>query len=129
MRVFVDGSAIEIYINDVFVLTTRGYYWYEDSTRIGFVYQVPHSNSSSQSEQGVEVKFSNTTWWEGLIDAYPNRPKDKQQLINQAIGYLSRATIRMRRESSIRYRSKSAFPQPRIGSATITHVSHNASAH
>lgn len=89
MRVFVDGSAVEVFINDVFVLTTRGYYWYEDSTEIGFVYQIPHNSSVSGEGdmEGMEVKFSNTSWWEGLVNAYPNRPTDKEQLIKQAIGY------------------------------------------
>ena len=87
MSVFVDGSALEVYINDVFVLTTRAYYWYESSTSIGFVYQVPHASKPAEDEAGVQVRYSNTSWWEGLVDAYPHRPKDKQQLINQAIGY------------------------------------------
>ncbi|KAJ1018755.1 hypothetical protein NDA13_006442 [Ustilago tritici] len=87
MRVFVDGSAVEIYINDVFVLTTRAYYWYEDSNRIGLVYQVPHGSMGGNGGDEMQVEFKNVVWWEGLIDAYPNRPKDKEQLIKQAIGY------------------------------------------
>ncbi|SPO29066.1 related to Sucrose-6-phosphate hydrolase [Ustilago trichophora] len=83
MRVFVDGSAIEVYINDVFVMTTRGYYWYQDSVGVGFVYQLPHG----QDVEGMRVEWRNTSWWEGLIDAYPNRPKDAGQLIRQDIGY------------------------------------------
>lgn len=86
MRVFVDGSAVEIYINDVFVLTTRAYYWYSDSNRVGLVYQVPQGAEEGE-KAGMQVEFKNVSWWEGLIDAYPNRPKDKEQLIKQAIGY------------------------------------------
>uniref|UniRef100_V5EXI9 Glycosyl hydrolase family 32 C-terminal domain-containing protein n=2 Tax=Kalmanozyma brasiliensis (strain GHG001) TaxID=1365824 RepID=V5EXI9_KALBG len=85
LRLFVDGSALEVYINDRFVLTTRAYYWFADATRVGFVYQMPH-NSTMRGEEW-KVKFENTTWWEGLTEAYPNRPTDKEELIKQAMGY------------------------------------------
>ncbi|SNX86785.1 related to Sucrose-6-phosphate hydrolase [Melanopsichium pennsylvanicum] len=96
MRIFVDGSALEVYINDVFALTTRAYYWYQDSTDIGLVYQIPHNNTSKNNnstmsndgdQHSFQVKWSNVTWWEGLVDAYPDRPKDLNQLVTDRIGY------------------------------------------
>ncbi|TKY88344.1 hypothetical protein EX895_002696 [Sporisorium graminicola] len=87
LRVFVDGSALEIYVNDRFVLTTRAYFWYDDARRIGFVLQVPHHASTQIGGEETTVRFSNTSWWEGLVNAYPNRPQDKQQLIDQSVGY------------------------------------------
>ncbi|CDR99165.1 hypothetical protein [Sporisorium scitamineum] len=85
LRVFVDGSALEVYVNDRFVLTTRAYSWYNDARRLGFVLQVPHN--SNQGGEDVAVKFSQASWWEGLINAYPDRPQNKEQLIDQSIGY------------------------------------------
>lgn len=86
MRVFVDGSALEVYINDVFALTTRAYYWYTDSNTVGYVYQRP-ANATQVDDEASSVTFSNTSWWQGLVNAYPNRPTDKNQLIKQAVGY------------------------------------------
>ena len=76
LRVFLDGSTLEVFANDVLAISTRAYYWYPDSTRMGFT---QHGSGN--------VTFSNTRWWSGLIDAFPSRPKDKESLIKRVQGY------------------------------------------
>ncbi|KAF3019389.1 hypothetical protein E8E14_012122 [Neopestalotiopsis sp. 37M] len=85
MRVFLDGSTLEVYVNDVLAISTRAYYWFPDSTRVGYVYNTPEGFSKTDAE--AEVTFGQTSWWQGLVDAYPERPKDKWELIRQLMGY------------------------------------------
>ncbi|CAD6891130.1 unnamed protein product [Tilletia controversa] len=80
VRVFMDGSALEIYINDLFVLSTRLYYWYPDSTKMGFFYRLPAGAVANASNDLFDVSWSNVSVWEGLFDAYPNRSKDPVDL-------------------------------------------------
>ncbi|KAH7326822.1 glycosyl hydrolase [Rhizoctonia solani] len=63
LKVFVDNSIVEIYANDVFAMTTRIYPWRDDSNGLGYY----TSGSSS-------VKYSNVKVWEGLTNAWPERP-------------------------------------------------------
>ncbi|KAI0153785.1 glycosyl hydrolase [Pestalotiopsis sp. NC0098] len=85
MRVFLDGSTLEVYVNDVMAISTRAYYWFPDSTRVGYVYNVPEGFAASDAD--AAVAFRETSWWQGLVDAYPERPKNKWELIRQLMGY------------------------------------------
>ncbi|KAK0552518.1 hypothetical protein OC845_001662 [Tilletia horrida] len=77
IRVFMDGSAVEVFINDVFVLSTRVYYWHSTSTQMGFWYRLPlHATDKHR----YAVSWSNIRVWEGLFDAFPSRPKDPAML-------------------------------------------------
>ena len=65
MDVFVDGSLLEVYVNDRFALTTRIYPSMECSTGYG-VYVEPGSSAMFESVQA----------WENLKNVWPNRPAD-----------------------------------------------------
>ncbi|KAK0530606.1 hypothetical protein OC842_003878 [Tilletia horrida] len=88
LRVFMDGSALEVFINDHFVLSTRVYYWYKDSTKMGFWYRLPAGIDASPSDE-FKVRWSNVKVWEGLFDAYPKRSKNPIDLgvYTAPIGY------------------------------------------
>ncbi|KAE8251618.1 hypothetical protein A4X13_0g3917 [Tilletia indica] len=87
IRVFMDGSALEVFINDVFVMSTRIYYWYPDSTQMGFWYRLPKNIPSDTSCDTFNVSWSNVQVWEGLFDAYPKRPKNPIDASSASIGY------------------------------------------
>jgi len=92
LRAFMDGSGLEVFINDHFVLSTRLYYWYPDSTQMGFWYRLPHNISSSPPHSlprpppatghssEYAVSWTNVRVWEGLFEAFPNRSKDPREL-------------------------------------------------
>lgn len=63
MDVFVDGSIVEVYVNERFALTTRIYPSKECSTGFG-VYVAPGSNAS----------FSSIEAWTGTLNVWPERP-------------------------------------------------------
>ncbi|KAE8210028.1 hypothetical protein CF327_g6045 [Tilletia walkeri] len=86
IRVFMDGSALEVFINDVFVMSTRIYYWYPDSTQMGFWYRLPKNIPSDTSCDTFNVSWSNVQVWEGLFDAYPKRPKNPIDPSSASIG-------------------------------------------
>jgi beta-fructofuranosidase len=63
VRLFADGSVVELYINDRFALTTR-IYPSEDSCEIGYY-----------TDGGI-AKYSDIEVWDGLANAWPSRPAD-----------------------------------------------------
>ncbi|PWN54119.1 Arabinanase/levansucrase/invertase [Violaceomyces palustris] len=87
MRIFLDGSALEVYVNDVLAISTRAYYWFQDSLRMGYVYNLPTDLPSSSVLEETKVEFKKSSWWQGLVDAYPGRPKEKEKLIRKLKGY------------------------------------------
>jgi beta-fructofuranosidase len=64
----VDGSIIEVYANDVTVVTTRAYPWLSASTGVAYLV-MGGSPEATVSTSGVEL-------WDGLLNAWPNRPAD-----------------------------------------------------
>ena len=64
----VDGSIIEVYANDVTVITTRAYPWLLASTGVAY-FIMGGSPKSTVSTSGVEL-------WDGLLNAWPDRPAD-----------------------------------------------------
>ncbi|KAG8975448.1 hypothetical protein FRC05_005778 [Tulasnella sp. 425] len=66
LKVFVDNSIVEIYANDVFAMTTRVYPWRSDSVGLGYYTAGSTGN----------VTFSNVKVYEGLTNAWPERPAD-----------------------------------------------------
>lgn len=65
MNVFIDGSLVELYINDRFWLTTRIYPGREDST--GFGVYVGEGNDT-------KVEVSELISWVGMANIFPDRP-------------------------------------------------------
>ncbi|KAL1601817.1 hypothetical protein SLS60_006732 [Paraconiothyrium brasiliense] len=65
MNVFIDGSLVELYINDRFWLTTRIYPGRTDST--GFGIYVGDGNDT-------HVEVPEFVSWVGMADVFPNRP-------------------------------------------------------
>jgi len=63
MDIFVDGSLVEVYVNDRFALTTRIYPSMQCSTGYG-VYVA----------DGAQAKFGSIEAWTGLTNAWPQRP-------------------------------------------------------
>ncbi|KAF2707392.1 glycoside hydrolase family 32 protein [Pleomassaria siparia CBS 279.74] len=63
MHVYLDGSLLEVYVNDRFWLTTRVYPSRTDSTGYG-VYVA----------DGASVQVSNVAVWTGLANVFPERP-------------------------------------------------------
>ncbi|KAF2218426.1 glycosyl hydrolase [Elsinoe ampelina] len=61
--VFVDGSLVEIYINDRFAMTARIYPSLEGSTGVG-VYL----------GEGASATYENVNFWDGLYNVWPGRP-------------------------------------------------------
>jgi beta-fructofuranosidase len=61
MTIVVDGGIVEVHVNDRFALSTWVWSWYEDSRNIRFLVD------------GGEAEFGETTIWEGLVDAWPQR--------------------------------------------------------
>ncbi|KAF1362262.1 Arabinanase/levansucrase/invertase [Lizonia empirigonia] len=61
LTVIVDGGIVEVHVNDRFALSTWVWSWYEDSKNLRFIVE------------GGEVEFGDTTIWEGLVDAWPQR--------------------------------------------------------
>ncbi|KAF2717515.1 glycoside hydrolase family 32 protein [Polychaeton citri CBS 116435] len=64
LTVIVDNAVVEIYINDRFALSTWAWSWYANSTGIAFFY-----------EGSVGVEFGDVQVYEGLVDAWPERPR------------------------------------------------------
>ena len=63
MDVFLDGSLLEVYVNDRFALTTRIYPSMECSTGYGV-----------HVADGTEANFKSIRVWEGLTNVWPQRP-------------------------------------------------------
>ncbi|KAJ6571789.1 glycosyl hydrolase [Mycena capillaripes] len=71
LTVIVDNSALEVYANDVAVITTRIYPWLAASIGAGFSV-LPPSNGTG----GGSVSYDQVELWDGLINAWPSRPLD-----------------------------------------------------
>ncbi|ORY15821.1 sucrose-6-phosphate hydrolase [Clohesyomyces aquaticus] len=63
MQVFLDGSLLEVYVNDRFSLTTRIYPGRNDSTGFGV-----------WVSDGASVEMSKMAAWTGLANVFPERP-------------------------------------------------------
>lgn len=61
LTIVVDGGIVEVHVNDRFAMSTWVWSWYEDSRNVRFLVE------------GGEVEFGETTIWEGLADAWPQR--------------------------------------------------------
>ncbi|KAI0028930.1 glycosyl hydrolase [Vararia minispora EC-137] len=70
LTIFVDNSVIEVYANDVTVITTRVYPWLSSSKNVSF-FVAPTTSGGSGT-----VEFSALELWDGLIRAWPERPDD-----------------------------------------------------
>ncbi|KAH8919330.1 glycoside hydrolase family 32 protein [Atractiella rhizophila] len=71
LTIVVDNSVVEVYANDVTVITTRAYPWLLASKGVGFLVQNGGANST--------VHYSNVELLDGLINAWPHRPADTRQ--------------------------------------------------
>ncbi|KAJ7660076.1 glycosyl hydrolase [Mycena rosella] len=74
LTVIVDNSALEVYANDVAVVTTRIYPWLSASTGAGF-FVLPPTNGTGSGN----VSYSQVELWDGLINAWPLRPLDSSK--------------------------------------------------
>lgn len=63
MRIWVDGSLIEISVNDRFWMTSRVYPGREDSVGFGVF-----------ADSGVQVQYNSIEYWDGLYNIFPDRP-------------------------------------------------------
>lgn len=92
IRAFLDGSFFEVYVNDVLTISTRIYYWYADSTDMGFYLQFPSnwqsSNNATAATRDTEVTFSNVQVWEGVPNIFPLRPTSSELLIQNNTGFV-----------------------------------------
>jgi beta-fructofuranosidase len=70
MSIFVDGSLVEVYVNERFALTTRIYPSREDSTGVA-LYSAP----------GAKVEYSKIEIWDGLLNVWPHRPENSSSLL------------------------------------------------
>lgn len=61
LTIVVDGGVVEVHVNGRFAISTWIWSWYESSTNIGFFVE------------GGTVRFGETTIYEGLFDAWPER--------------------------------------------------------
>ncbi|KZP28036.1 glycoside hydrolase family 32 protein [Athelia psychrophila] len=64
MTVYVDGSIVEVYANDELAITTRAYPWLSASVGCGVL---SNGTGSSVAVSGLEL-------WDGLVNAWPERP-------------------------------------------------------
>ncbi|KAL9064087.1 MAG: hypothetical protein Q9157_007959 [Trypethelium eluteriae] len=69
-NIFLDGSLLEVYVNDRFVLTTRIYPSRTDSTGVGVFIG-----------QGASARVSNVQMWTGLANAFPQRPANSSSVL------------------------------------------------
>ena len=72
ITIIVDGSVVEVYANDVTVITTRAYPWLLASKGAGFLVQ-------NGGDADSTVYYSDMELWDGLIDAWPDRPTDTRK--------------------------------------------------
>ncbi|OOQ83368.1 glycoside hydrolase family 32 protein [Penicillium brasilianum] len=70
MSIFVDGSLVEVYVNERFALTTRIYPSREDSTGIALY-----------SAADAKVEYSKVEIWDGLLNVWPERPENSSSLL------------------------------------------------
>ncbi|KAJ5690694.1 hypothetical protein N7462_005086 [Penicillium macrosclerotiorum] len=70
MDIFVDGSLIEVYVNDRFALTSRIYPSREDSNGIALF-----------TGPDAHVEYSRVEIWDGLLNVWPDRPQNSSSLL------------------------------------------------
>jgi beta-fructofuranosidase len=73
LTIVVDNSVVEVYANDVTVITTRVYPWLSTSTGAGFFI------CSSSSTTNSKVRYSSVEVWDGLVNAWPQRPDNTRK--------------------------------------------------
>ncbi|MBW0464760.1 hypothetical protein O181_004475 [Austropuccinia psidii MF-1] len=97
LTIVVDNSVIEVHANERAIITTRVYPWYEESSGVSYMVQgrptvVEEVHSArlpaiyKKEDNTVvpgrtqfepeSVQFSNVELWDGLLNAWPNRPHD-----------------------------------------------------
>ena len=69
-NLFLDGSLLEVYVNERFVLTTRIYPSRTDSTGVGVFIG-----------QGASARVSDVELWTGLTDVWPQRPANSSSVL------------------------------------------------
>ncbi|KAG8993555.1 hypothetical protein FRB93_001934 [Tulasnella sp. JGI-2019a] len=67
VTIIVDNSILEVYVNDHFAITSRVYPWLSASIGAGFL---------SWGGGSGKVTVSNVELWDGLLNAWPDRPSD-----------------------------------------------------
>ncbi|KAK4055900.1 hypothetical protein OIO90_003157 [Microbotryomycetes sp. JL221] len=67
LTVVVDNSVLEVHANDEAVITTRVYPWLTNSTNAGIL---------AANVSGTPVQVSNIELWDGLVNAWPERPSN-----------------------------------------------------
>ncbi|KAF2869152.1 glycosyl hydrolase-like proteins family 32 superfamily [Massariosphaeria phaeospora] len=72
VRVWLDGSLLEVHVNHRFQLTTRIYPSRTDSTNFGIYVDSP-SNATSTAIATSHVSVANLTVWTGLANVFPER--------------------------------------------------------
>ena len=68
--VFLDGSLLEVYLNDRFALTTRIYPSSLASTGVG-IYVAP----------GARAQIESINFWGGLYNVFPERPLNSSSML------------------------------------------------
>ncbi|KEI39741.1 glycoside hydrolase family 32 protein [Mixia osmundae IAM 14324] len=73
LTIVVDGSVIEVYANDVTVITARAYPWLKASKAAGWLL-LPSEKSANKH---ASVKFGKVELWDlGAFNAFPDRPEN-----------------------------------------------------
>lgn len=85
VEIFVDGSLVEIFVNDRWAATTRVYPWREDSLELG-IYVKKDGKVKAQCEEDEAVLVENVRLWTGIGESseknmggglvWPQRPSD-----------------------------------------------------
>jgi len=73
LTIVVDNSVVEVYANDVTIITTRVYPWLSISKGAGFFTRRPSSTTDAT------VVYSGVEVWDGLVNAWPQRPDDTRK--------------------------------------------------
>ncbi|KAH9460970.1 hypothetical protein MJO28_009885 [Puccinia striiformis f. sp. tritici] len=97
LTIIVDNSVVEVHANERAIITTRVYPWYDDSIGIDYLVQgrptvveevhparhealtVNKDRLSFPENIGFQphsVRFTNVEMWDGLVNAWPDRPRD-----------------------------------------------------
>ncbi|KAI9616699.1 hypothetical protein KEM48_005116 [Puccinia striiformis f. sp. tritici PST-130] len=91
LTIVVDNSVLEVHANERTIITTRVYPWCKDSVDVQYFVQYPEFGSSQAKHKGSaalprtkshhsdpkpQVHFSQVELWDGLVNAWPNRPAD-----------------------------------------------------
>ncbi|EFP81689.2 uncharacterized protein PGTG_07938 [Puccinia graminis f. sp. tritici CRL 75-36-700-3] len=97
LTIVVDNSVLEVHANERTIITTRVYPWCKDSVNVEYFVQGPevalsqakpadsatsepdshHLDPKPVSESHSQaVHFSQVELWDGLVNAWPNRPSD-----------------------------------------------------